>query len=154
MEQKELFLTRDGLNNLKSEYEHLMSVKRIEVAQRIQRAKELGNIDNNAEYDDAKNEQAFVEGRILTLEGILKKATIVEEKPSGRVKIGSRVTVKRDDGMEEIYTIVGSAEADPLQQKISNESPVGKALLGKKTKETVEVRVPAGTIKFKIVRIG
>jgi len=155
MPSKEVFLTPEGLQKLKEELERLRSVRRQEVADQIQRAKELGGTANNAEYDDAKNEQAFVEGRILTLEKLIKSATIIpaEHMPSDTVELGSKVTVMSHDGEQEYYTIVGSTEADPSEGKISNESPVGSALLGKKVGDEVEVHAPAGTLKLKIIRV-
>jgi transcription elongation factor GreA len=155
MAQKEVFLTPEGLEKLKAELEYLRSVRRQQVADQIHRAKELGGTVDNAEYDDAKNEQAFVEGRILTLEKMLKNASIIHEEKgsSTSVKLGSKVTVRSKDGGKEYYTIVGSAEANPAEGKISNESPVGKALMGKKIGDEVEVQAPAGSVKFKIVAI-
>ncbi len=155
MAQKEVFLTPEGLEKLKAELEHLRSVRRQQVADQIQRAKELGGTVDNAEYDDAKNEQAFVEGRILTLEKMLKNASIIQEEkaPSSSVRLGSKVTVRSKGGEKELYTIVGSAEANPGEGKISNESPVGKALMGKRVGDEVEVRAPAGARKLKITAI-
>ena len=124
--------------------EHLRSVKRVGVADRIQKAKELGGTVDNAEYDDSKNEQAFVEGRILTLERIIDSAILIgdEATHSDKVNLGAHVTVLNQNKAEEEYTIVGSAEADPGQGRISNESPVGKALLNKKVGEEVNVDTP------------
>ncbi len=155
MAQKETFLTPEGLEKLKAELEHLQAVRRPQVAEQIHKAKELGGTVDNAEYDDAKNEQAFVEGRILTLEGMIKSATLIQEEksPSKWVKLGSKVTVRNPDGEEEQYIIVGSAEASPGEGKISNESPVGSALLGKKVGNEVEAQAPAGTLKLKVVSI-
>jgi transcription elongation factor GreA len=155
MAQKEVFLTPEGLEKLKAELEHLRSVRRQQVADQIHRAKELGGTVDNAEYDDAKNEQAFVEGRILTLEKMIKNATIIQEEkaPSSSVKLGSKVTVRSKDGGKELYAIVGSAEANPSDGKISNESPVGRALMGKRVGDEVEVHAPAGARKLKIVAI-
>lgn len=155
MAQREVFLTPEGLEKLKTELDYLRSVRRQQVADQIHRAKELGGTVDNAEYDDAKNEQAFVEGRILTLEKMIKNATLIQEekaRPSS-VKLGSKVKVRSKDGGQEYYTIVGSAEADPAGGRISNESPVGKALMGKKVGDEVEVQAPAGAVKFKIVAI-
>ena len=155
MAQKEVFLTPEGLEKLKAELEHLHSVRRQEVADQIHRAKELGGTVDNAEYDDAKNEQAFVEGRILTLEKMLKNASIIQEEkaPSSSVRLGSSVTVRSTGGEKVFYTIVGSAEANPNEGKISNESPVGKALMGKRVGDEVEVRAPAGARTMKIIAI-
>jgi len=153
--QKEVFLTPEGLEKLKAELEHLRSVRRQQVADQIHRAKELGGTVDNAEYDDAKNEQAFVEGRILTLEKMIQNATLIQEEktPSSSVRLGSKVTVRSRGSDKEYYTIVGSAEANPGEGKISNESPVGKALMGKRVGDEVEVRAPAGALKLKIVAI-
>ena len=129
----------------------MVSVKRPEVANRIHDAKEHGDLSENAEYEDAKNEQAFVEGRIQTLEALIKNATIIDENHStDHVQIGSTVAVESPDG-KEAFTIVGSAEAKPAEGRISNESPVGRALLGKKKGEKVVVKVPAGDFTYKIV---
>lgn len=156
MSDKEVILTQDGLKNLEEELENLKSVKRREVAERIKIAIGYGDISENSEYEDAKNEQAFIEGRIITLEKMLRNARIInnDEIDIDTVSIGSIVTVEDlefGDTME--YTIVGTAESDPLQNKISNESPVGKAILGKKKGTVVDVNVPAGIIQYKIVDI-
>lgn len=155
MPQKETFLTPEGLEKLKAELENLETVRRPQVAEQIHRAKELGGTVDNAEYDDAKNEQAFVEGRILTLESMIKSATLIKEgkSPSSFVKLGSKVRVRNQDGEEEHYTIVGSAEASPSEGRISNESPVGSALLGKRVGDEVEAEAPAGTLKLKLIAI-
>jgi transcription elongation factor GreA len=141
---KPTYLSREGEAALRAELEQLVSVRRTEVASRIHDAKEHGDLSENAEYEEAKNEQAFVEGRIQTLEGMLKTAVIIENSGSEHVALGSVVTVESDDG-EETFTIVGSAEARPAAAKISNESPVGRALLGKKAGDTVIVKLPNGT---------
>ncbi len=152
MVQKPAFLSREGLSKLEAELEHLRTVRRAEVAERIQKAKELGSAQNNAEYDDAKNEQAFVEGRILTLENMIKNAVIISSKSSSNVvQVGSKVTVIDEDGTRSEYVIVGSAEASPREGKISNESPIGKALLGKRQGNKVEVNIPAGTLRLTIL---
>jgi transcription elongation factor GreA len=156
MSDKEVILTQDGLKKLEEELENLKSVKRREVAERIKVAIGYGDISENSEYEDAKNEQAFIEGRIITLEKMLRNARIInnDDIDIDTVSIGSTVIVEDlefGDIME--YTIVGTAESDPLQNKISNESPVGKAILGKKKGTVVEVNVPAGIIKYKIVDI-
>lgn len=156
MPEKEVILTLDGLKKLEQELEHLKSVKRREVAERIKQAIEFGDISENSEYEDAKNEQAFVEGRILTLEKMLRNARVIDESEvhTQEVSIGSKVLLKDLESGEEIeYTIVGSAEADPANNKISNESPVGKAILGKKKGSVVEVMVPAGILKYEILDI-
>ena len=156
MNDKQIILTQEGLKKLEEELENLKSVKRREVAERIKVAIGYGDISENSEYEDAKNEQAFIEGRIITLEKMLRNARIInnDEIDVDTVSIGSIVTVEDlefGDTME--YAIVGTAESDPLQNKISNESPVGKAILGKKKGTTVEVSVPAGIIQYKIVDI-
>jgi transcription elongation factor GreA len=157
MTLKQTPLTKDGLAKLEEELEHLRTVRRPQVAKRIQEAKELASPQNNPEYEDAKNEQAFVEGRILTLEQLIQNAVLIDEEEahhSSSVQLGSTVTVQNEKGQEEQYTIVGSAEADPKEGRISNESPVGQALLGKRVGEEVSVKVPAGTLRFTIVTIG
>jgi transcription elongation factor GreA len=151
---KPTYLSKDGLEKLRAELDEMVSIKRAEIAQRIHDAKEHGDLSENAEYEDAKNEQAFVEGRIQTLEALIKNATIIEENHStDHVQIGSTVGVESPDGTE-TFTIVGSAEARPTDGKISNESPVGRALLGKKKGEKVVVRVPAGDFTYKILSIS
>ncbi|TVX95825.1 transcription elongation factor GreA [Cohnella terricola] len=156
MSDKEVLLTQDGLKRLEDELENLKSVKRREVAERIKVAIGYGDISENSEYEDAKNEQAFIEGRIITLEKMLRNARIInsDEIDPETVSIGSTVIVEDleyGDTME--YAIVGTAESDPLNNKISNESPVGKAIIGKKKGTVVEVSVPAGIIQYKIVDI-
>ena len=150
---KPTYISKDGLEKLRHELEEMVSLKRPEIAQRIHDAKEHGDLSENAEYEDAKNEQAFVEGRIQTLEALIKNATIIDDHHStDHVQIGSTVVVQSDDG-KETYTIVGSAEAAPGNGKISNESPVGRALLGRKKGDKVDVSVPAGDFTYTIVGI-
>lgn len=156
MKEKEVILTVDGLKKLEDELELLKSVKRREVAERIKQAIEFGDISENSEYEDAKNEQAFIEGRILTLEKMLRNAKIIDDENLGTevVSVGSTVLLKDlEYGDEFEYTIVGSVEADPGASKISNESPVGKAILGQPKGSVVEVTVPAGQLKYQIVDI-
>lgn len=155
MTEQTTFLTPGGLKKLEEELEYLRTVRRQEVAQRLRAAlEEEQDILENAEYEDAKNEQAFVEGRILTLETILKSAVIIEEGgPADRVGIGSRVTVAEADGEPETYHIVGSTEADPKSGRISNESPLGKALLGYRVDDEVTVNAPDGVLCFRIIAI-
>ncbi|KAF1083787.1 Transcription elongation factor GreA [Sporotomaculum syntrophicum] len=156
MSDKEVILTIEGLKKLEVELEQLKSVSRREVALRIKQAIEFGDISENSEYEDAKNEQAFIEGRILMLEKMLRNAKIIDDENLGTevVSIGSTVLLRDIEFDEEFQcTIVGSAEADPEENKISNESPVGKSILGKSKGETVEVIVPAGALKYKIVDI-
>lgn len=155
--EKETILTRQGLKKLEDELEHLKKVKRKEVAERIKLSKEFGDLSENAEYEDAKNEQAFVEGRILQLELMLRNARVIDnhDAPADRVSVGSKVKLKDLASGEEIaYMIVGSAEADPDHDKISNESPVGKALLGKRKGETFEVTVPVGKLRYSVLQIN
>ncbi len=154
MNTKPTYLSREGLEKLRAELEELVNVRRAEIAQRIHDAKAHGDVMENAEYEDAKNEQAFVEGRIATLEALIKNATLIDEHLStDHVQIGSTVVVRGVDG-EERFTIVGSTEARPAEGKISNESPVGRALLGRKPGDTVVVRVPAGDFTYTIVSIS
>lgn len=157
MSDKETILTQDGLKKYEEELETLKSVKRREVAERIKIAIGYGDISENSEYEDAKNEQAFIEGRIITLEKMLRNARIInnDEIDTNTVSVGSTVTVEDLEYGDSIdYTIVGRAEADPDANKISNESPVGKAILGKQKGTIVEVNVPGGlTLQYKIVDI-
>jgi len=150
---KPTYLSREGLEELKNELDEMTNVRRAEVAARIHDAKEHGDLSENAEYEDAKNEQAFVEGRIQTLQALIKNATLIDENHSSdHVQIGSTVTVDGEDG-EETFTIVGSTEARPSNGRISNESPVGRALLGRKKGEKVVVHVPAGDVTYAITNI-
>lgn len=156
MAEKEVILTVEGLKKLEDELETLKTVKRREVAGRIKQAIEFGDISENSEYDDAKNEQAFIEGRIITLEKMLRNARVIDDSNEGRevVALGTTVVLKdKDFGDQEEYTIVGSAEADPGTNKISNESPVGKAVLGHPKGAVIEVNVPAGILHYEIVDI-
>lgn len=156
MVSKEVILTHGGLEKLEKELEHLKSVKRKEVASRIKVAIDFGDISENSEYEDAKNEQAFIEGRIITLEKMLRNAILIDEGEINTdiVSVGSTVTLRDLEYNEDIdYTIVGTAEANPGDNKISNESPVGKAILGKPMGSIVDVSVPAGMIKYQIMSI-
>jgi len=150
------YLTPEGLKKLEEELEYLKTVRRAEVAERLHNAMAEGEVEENPEYEDAKNEQAFVEGRILELEAILANAVVIENKgPANEVRLGSRVTiVDLETGDKEQYLIVGSAEADPLNGRISHESPVGRALLGHKVNDVVTVQAPQGVMKFKITHIS
>ena len=153
---KEILITRDGLEKVKVELEFLKGEKRLEVAEKIKTAREFGDIRENSEYDEAKNEQAEVESRIIHLENIVKYAVIIEEQDRAKdiVSIGSKVTVLDIEYNEqETYTIVGSTEADPYENKISNVSPVGNALIGKRMGEVIEVQVPSGVLNYKVVKI-
>ncbi len=153
MNSKTTYISKDGLEKLRAELDEILSVRRPEIAQRIHDAKEHGDLSENAEYEDAKNEQAFVEGRIQTLEAMIKNAAIIDENTStDHVQIGSTVKVKGEDGAE-TFMIVGSAEARPADGRISNESPVGRALLGRKKGDKIVVKVPAGDFAYTIVEI-
>ena len=157
MAEKAMPMTKDGIERLEKELEHLRNVRRHEVADRIHEAKELASAQNNSEYEEAKNEQAFVEGRILTLEHLLANATVIDEESAhhaNRVQIGAKVGVKTSDGKAMEYTIVGAAEARPTDGMISNESPVGRALLGKRVGDEVQISVPKGVLKMSIVAIS
>jgi transcription elongation factor GreA len=157
MSEKEIFLTPEGLKKLEDELNHLKTVKRQEIADKIQEAKESRSAVISPEYEEAKNEQGFVEGRILELDRMIKNAVIIHheeaKKKSAVVELGSKVVVKFEDGNKENFIIVGSAEADPGEGKISNESPMGKALMNKKVGDVVEFDAPAGKLKLKIVEI-
>ena len=153
---KDVILTPEGYEKLKQEIEYLSTEKRREVADRIRTAREFGDIAENAEYDDAKNEQALLEHRLAQLEERLRNARVITKKEISKdsVSIGSRVKLRDVDKKETTeYHIVGSAEANPSENKLSNESPVGKAIIGRKKGETVEVAAPRGTLKFKIMDI-
>lgn len=156
MSEKEVILTPSGLQKLEEELDNLKTVKRKEVAERIKIAIGYGDLSENSEYEDAKNEQAFIEGRIITLEKMLRNARVISDSDvnTDTVSIGATVVVKDLEFGEEItYTIVGSAESDPLENRISNESPVGEALLGKKKGAVIDVNVPAGVIQYEIIDI-
>lgn len=155
MSEQTTYLTREGLKKLQEELEYLRTTKRQEVAERLHAAMDEGDIDENAEYDEAKNEQAFVEGRILTLEAMLKNYVLIEEtaKETDEVSLGSIVTVAEGDNPLEKYHLVGAAEADPSKGRISNESPLGRALIGRRVGDTVQVSAPAGLLTFRIVKI-
>ena len=154
MNTKTTYISKDGLDKLRAELDEMLAVRRPEIAQRIHDAKEHGDLSENAEYEDAKNEQAFVEGRIQTLESMIKNASLIDEHTStDHVQIGSRVKVDGDSGAE-TFMIVGSAEAKPADGRISNESLVGRALLGRKKGEKVVVKAPAGDFAYTIVEIS
>jgi len=149
-----IYVTADGLKKLEEELETLRTVKRAEVAQRLHEAMEDGELIENAEYEAAKNEQAFVEGRILELEHMIAQAQIIQpKKSSGVVRIGNTVVVQEGSNPPETYTIVGAAEANPKDGLISNESPLGQALLERKIGDEVDVKAPAGVLRFKIVKM-
>ncbi len=155
MNHRPVYLTREGYAKLEAELEYLRTVRRQEVARRLHEALAEGDVLENAELEAARNEQAFVEGRIMELEDLLRRAEIIEEGqgPNEVVRLGSRVTVAEGDGPPEVYHIVGSAEADPSEGKISYESPLGKALMGHRVGDEVTVEAPGGTLVFRIVKI-
>lgn len=156
MEAQNVVLTKEGYEKLNKELEELTSVKRREVAARIKEAISHGDISENSEYDDAKNEQAFIEGRIQQINDLLNKANIIDDEKikEDKIYIGSWVLLNDLEFNDELECqVVGSAEANPSKHRISNESPVGKAILGKKAGQTVDVKAPKGTIKYKIVKI-
>ena len=150
-------ITRDGLTRIEEELAHLQNVRRPEVAEKIRQAKELLSTPNDAEYEDAKNEQAMVEGRIQQLQALIQNAEIIDEDgahKSKQIMLGSTVKVKGSDGKTQEYTIVGPAEADPREGKISHESPVGRALIGKKVHDEVQVNAPRGILTLKITKVS
>lgn len=151
------FLTKEGFQKLQDELDYLRKVKRQDVANRLHEAMEGGELIENAEYEAAKNEQAFVEGRIQELDVLLASAKIIEDngkRKSDGVQLGSKVTIKEGNFEAETFTIVGVAEANPREGKISNESPIGKAILGRKIGDSVKVETPGGTYTVKILKIG
>ena len=156
MADKKVMLTEDGYNKLVEKLNYLKSVRRIEVAERLKAAIALGDLSENSEYDDAKNEQAFLEGEIQDLEAKIRNSDIIKAGSSDVVQMGSKVSVVdlefAEDGPE-TFMIVGSTEADPDEGKISNESPLGQALLGQKVGAVVDVHAPAGIIKYEIKEI-
>ncbi len=163
VDTEEMLITKEGLKKLKEELDFLKTTKRQEIAQRLKEAISYGDLSENAEYEEAKNDQAFIEGRILELEKQIKNARIITERTPTKswtkgkvIDIGSIVTVrnKTDDDEPETYTIVGSMEADPIEHKISNESPIGKALLGREKGDIVEVVAPAGKFKYEILKVA
>ncbi|KKI88525.1 transcription elongation factor GreA [Bacillus sp. SA1-12] len=157
MAQEKVFpMTKEGKEKLEQELEYLKTVKRKEVVERIKIARSFGDLSENSEYDSAKEEQAFVEGRITTIENMIRNAKIIEgEADTSSVSLGRTVTfTELPDGDEETYTIVGSAEADPFEGKISNDSPIAKSLLGRKVGEEVTVQTPGGEMLVKIVKIS
>jgi transcription elongation factor GreA len=157
MAEKAMTMTKEGIERLEKELEHLRAVRRPEVAERIHAAKELASAQNNSEYEEAKNEQAFVEGRILTLEHLLQNVTVIDEEAAhhaSRVQLGSKVKAHTSEGKDMEYTIVGAAEARPTEGLISNESPVGRALLGKRVGDEVQVSVPKGVMRMTVRSIS
>ncbi len=154
MDEKPVLITREGLRRLEAEYAELTGSRRREVADRIRHARDFGDIAENAEYIEAKNEQSLLEGRILMLEAMIRNAAVIEdrEREAGVVAIGTQVKVTGPEG-DEVYSIVGVAEADPLKGMISNESPLGRALLGKRVGDEVEWQSPMGTSRLRIVAV-
>lgn len=152
------YLTPAGLKKLEDELDYLKSTRRAEVAKRLHEAMEEGEVEENPEYEDAKNEQAFVEGRILTIETILANAVLIEHQkggPANEIRIGSKVTITESGThAKEHYTIVGSAETDPMNGRISNESPLGRALIGRKLHDELTVQTPDGPVKYKVTHIS
>lgn len=155
--EKEVLVTKAGLEKLKTELKEFKDVRRKEVAARLKEAIAYGDLSENSEYEEAKNEQAFVEGRIVELERMISNAKIITDDKRGEdtVQIGTTVTVQNvtENDDPETYTIVGSTEADPVEHKISNESPIGSAILGKAKNDMVKVKVPAGVFEYKILKI-
>jgi transcription elongation factor GreA len=157
LNDKEIVLTRDGLKKLEDELDELKTVHRREVNERIRQAKEFGDISENAEYEDAKQEQAFVEGRILKLEAMIRNARVIDASDyvADEVHLGATIRVKEtNSSTSRDFTIVGSAEADPKNARLSNESPLGRAVMGRKKGETVDVATPSGPKKYKIESIN
>lgn len=152
MDSKKIYLTSEGLEELKKEYEELTKVKRPEVVNRVSEARNQGDLSENAEYSAAREELSFIDGRIDELEELLKQVVLIKPGESSAVDLGSQVTLN-NNGKEDVFTVVGEWEADPAEKKISHESPLGKALLGKKIGETVEVSAPAGKIIYTVVAV-
>lgn len=148
-----VYVSKEGLEKLKTELHYLKTVKRREVANRIEKAKDLGDLKENADYHDAKDESGWTESRIMELEDAVNRAVVIEARSSDSVGIGCRVKVT-GGGKEKTFTIVGSTEADPLQGRISNDSPLGQAFLGKKVGERAEVKVPSGTVTYTVEEIS
>jgi transcription elongation factor GreA len=154
MNDKKVYLTQKGLTDLQKEHDDIVKVKRPEVVERLAAAREMGDLSENAEYTAAREELAFIDGRIEELELILKHAVVIEDHHGDKmVSLGSQVTLKVA-GKQEVFTLVGEWEADPQQKTISHESPLGKALMGKAVGDDVEVEAPAGKMVYKIVSIG
>lgn len=156
MTDKPTYLTREGRAKLEAELERLTTVERRGVAERIAAAKELGDISESGEYEDAKKSQSILEGRIRELKSLLSRAETIDDEQisNGEVRVGSQVTVRfEEDGEEETWMIVGSAEANPRQGRISNESPIGSAILGKRSRQKVTVQTPSGVMKLTIIKV-
>ncbi len=152
MHDRPYFVSQEGLEKMKQELHYLKTEKRRELAERIEKAKELGDLRENADYQEAKDELMAVEGRVLELDDALKRAEIIENQQTGMVTLGSKVEVEYN-GKQKEFTLVGSHEANPLKGLVSNESPLGMALLGKKTGDTAEVKAPAGVVRYLILSV-
>ena len=153
-EMQRTLVTREGLEKMKKELDELRSTKRTEIAQRLKAAIAMGDLSENSEYDEAKNAQAFLEGRILQLEQQIRTAQVIEKSAKDRVDVGSTVVIEdMEEHLQEKVTIVGSTESNPFEGRISNESPVGRALMGAKAGDTVEAEAPNGVLKYKVIRI-
>lgn len=153
MADKKVMLTQDGYNKLVDKLNYLKSVRRIEIAERLKAAIALGDLSENSEYVDAKNEQGFLEGEIMDLEAQIHNSVIIHEEATDVVSLGSTVKILFPNGDEDTYMIVGSTEADPDENRISDESPIGSALLGQKAGSTVQVHAPTGVLQYKILEI-
>ena len=153
MTQHQTYLTAEGEVKLKAELAELTGPRREELSQRLRSAIQMGDLSENADYHKAKEDQGFLEGRIQEIEAILRTAVIIENQHSDVVNVGSHITVQEEDSEPEIFYMVGAKEADPRNGKISNESPIGSALMGHKINEVVEVTTPGGKIKFKILKV-
>ncbi len=154
MDNKKIYLTKEGLGDLKKEFEELSKVKRPDILARVSQARDLGDLSENAEYVAARDELSFIDGRLDELEELLKQAVVINGggKHGSTIKLGSTVTL-HIKGKKEIFTVVGEWEADPKERKISHESPLGKALIGKKTGDKIEVEAPAGKLLYSIVSV-
>lgn len=158
MDTKKIYLTQDGLNHLKKEYEELTKIKRPRILDRVSQARDMGDLSENAEYAAAREELSFIDGRIDEIEELLKQVALIHEEKHKKgskaaIELGSTVTL-HVDGKKEVYTVVGEWEADPKAKKISHESPLGKALMGKSIGEKIEVTAPAGKIVYKVVDVS
>ena len=153
-EMQRTLVTREGLEKMQKELDELRSTKRAEIAQRLKAAIAMGDLSENSEYDEAKNAQAFLEGRILQLEQQIRTAQVIEKVAKDRVDVGSTVLIEdMEEHLQEKVTIVGSTESNPFEGRISNESPVGRALMGAKAGDTVEAEAPNGVLKYKVISI-
>jgi transcription elongation factor GreA len=153
MNGKKIYLTKEGLEELKKEHEELSKVRRVEVVERLSAARDQGDLSENAEYHAAREELSFIDGRIDELEELLKQVVLIEDTKGEIIALGSKVTLKVK-GQDAIYSVVGEWEADPKERKISHESPLGKALMGRKIGETIEVTAPAGIITYTVVAVN